>query len=59
MMPLFGSFPLYIGVGGRFHEPTELGAEYAHRSFQMLFRLMKRSQRSPVRADGTGRVCLY
>lgn len=27
------SSPPYIGVGGRFREPTELGAEYAYRAF--------------------------
>ena len=32
VLSLDSSHP-YIGAGGRFREPTELGAEYAHRAF--------------------------
>jgi hypothetical protein len=54
-MTLLGSSPLYIGAGGRFREPMELGAEYAHRSITNVVPFNKTNPTEPSTGGWYGR----
>ncbi len=54
-MHLLASSPLYIGAGGRFREPTELGAEYAYWAFTNVVPLDETEPSEPNTGGRYGR----